>query len=137
MLKQQAGFSMLGWAAILGVGGVIILCAVKILPIYFEDTYVKDALKSLASNNDNILDLESADIRRQLQKYSQVNTMGSVQAKSFKVQRYDGRVIVNSVYEIRIPIALNIDAVMSFKHQLDTQNPDTCCEYVIDKWDES
>ncbi len=132
MQKHQSGFISLSWSAYFFSLAVIIMCAVKLAPVYAEHTYVKDALKFLVKNNSDVAKLDKSQLSGQLDKYMTINTVGSVQSKSFTFERQKIGYLVSSVYEVRVPFFLNVDAVLSFKSQLDTANPEACCEYLKD-----
>jgi len=136
MRKYHQGFISIQWLAILIVIGVIMLCAARMVPVYIENIYVTDALKFVLSSNVDIHDLDKSEIKSQLGKYMTINAIGSVQSGSFQVHKTQKATYVNSVYEVRVPIIHNIDAVMSFKNQLDSSNPEACCKYLVDNWDD-
>ncbi len=132
MHNRQSGFISLSWASILFSGAVIILCAVKLAPVYSEDIYVSDALKFLVKNNADVNALDKNQITTQLLKYMMVNSVRGPQGKSFSIKKMRDKTIISSVYEVRVPMFLNVDAVLSFKSQLDTSKSDKCCKYLID-----
>ncbi len=105
-------------------------------PAYIENIYIGDAMKFLLDSNDDLHALDSGEIKSQLEKYMTVNSIGAVQAKSFKVHKTKKATYINSVYEVRVPIIYNVDVVMSFKNQLDTSNPESCCQYLVDNWND-
>lgn len=132
MGAYQKGISAVNALAAIAVMMAIFL-AVKLVPPYIENMYIKDALKFLVKTHSaNLSQMENSEIMSALSKYTMVNTVGPDQAKSFKVHRLQDRILVNSIYEVRVPMALNIDAVLSFENQLDTTNPDKCCKYLVD-----
>ncbi|MFL0803099.1 MAG: DUF4845 domain-containing protein [Agarilytica sp.] len=132
MKNKQRGFLSYAQIFLLFSTGVFILLGVKIIPIYSEHIYVEDALKFLVKSNSNIESLDKEEIENKLSKYVAVNAVGSTQANSFIVKRMKEKTLISSVYEIRVPIVSNIDAVLSFKSQLDTSKPDECCKYLVD-----
>lgn len=132
MYKHQSGFISLTWMSYFFSLAVIIMCAVKLVPVYVEHTYVKDALKFIAANNSDVAKLDKSQLKSKLDKYMAINTVGTVQSNSFSFERQSVGYLVNSVYEVRVPFFLNIDALLSFRSQLDTANPNLCCEYLKD-----
>ncbi len=131
-MQKQQGFLSYTQIVLLFSLGVFIMLGVKIIPVYSEHVYVEDALRFLAKNNSNLGELSKGDIKAKLGKYMTVNAVGDDQTNSFSVKRAKDKLLISSVYEIRVPIIHNIDAVMSFKSQLDTSKPDECCEYLVD-----
>ena len=128
--------SAIAWLGILGGGGFIILCVMKMAPAYLEHIYVEEALMHIATSNADMSQVDKNHIQGQLTRYATVNSIGPVAADSFKIKRYRDGFLVNSVYEVRVPIVLNVDVVMSFKSQLDTSRPETCCRFLVEDWDE-
>lgn len=134
--KKQSGFSTIGWLVVICIVVAFSTVAIAIVPAYVENIYVQEGLKFLVKNNTDLPNVSASTLKGQLGKYMAINALGDVQSKSFKMKRYDGRLIVNSIYEVRENIVHDIDVVISFKNQLDTKNPDACCEYLIEIWDE-
>ncbi|MFL0809652.1 MAG: DUF4845 domain-containing protein [Agarilytica sp.] len=132
MKKRQLGFISISHAAIGFSLAVIILVGIKIVPLYVEQSYVTAAYQFLVDNNPDLANMDKSDIRRSIDRYLTVNALGGVQSKSFIIKRKKGTLYVSSVYEVRVPIVANIEAVVNFKSQLDTSNPDKCCDYLID-----
>lgn len=135
MGKYEKGVSAVVALAVLAVL-MVIFFSIKLIPEYLENMYVQDALKFVAKNNPKLEEMDEADIKSALSKYMTVNAVANSHAKSFKIYRLPDRMLVNTNYEIRVPMIHNIEAVLVFKNQLDTSNPDACCEYLIEYEDE-
>lgn len=136
MKQKQKGFISIQMALFIFLIAMFAYCLFKLVPPYVENIYVKDSMKFLVDTNDNIHEIDKSALQSQLYKYMTINSVGDVQAKSFKIHRTRDVTFVNSVYEVRVPLFLNIDAVMSFKNQLDSTKPEDCCDYIVDNWDE-
>ncbi len=136
MRKYQRGMSTIGWAAVLAVGTVIVTCAVKMVPAYTENIYIVDAMKFLVDNESNLESLSKEQIQSKLDKYMVINSVSPQAKEGIEIKRHERRLLVNSDYEVRVPIAFNIDVVMSFRNQLDTANPDACCDFLIESFDD-
>ncbi len=132
MQNRQKGFLSYTQIFSLFALGVLILFVVKLMPVYSENVYVTDALRALSVNNADLNALDKNQIETQISKYMTVNSVGPDPATSISVKRMGDKYIVSSVYETRVPIIHNIDAVISFKSQLDTSKPDECCKYLVD-----
>lgn len=131
MGRYEKGVSAVAALAALAVL-MIIFFTVKLVPEYIEHVYVQDALKFVAKNNPKLEEMDKADIQSALSKYMTVNAVANEHSKSFKIYRLPDRMLVNSIYEIRVPMIHNIEAVLVFKSQLDTSNPDACCDYLVE-----
>lgn len=134
--NKQTGNSGLVWLVIFGVGGMILLCTIKMAPVYIDDLFVKGSLTFLVDNNPDLQKLDKTEIRSQIDKYYTINSVPGISAKDYKIRDYKDRLLVDIVYEKRVDIIHNVDAVMSFRHQLDMENPDLCCKYLIEDFDE-
>ncbi len=135
MKKSQRGFSAVGWLIIMGIGGFAIMCLLTVFPPYIDNKYIIDALKSLRDNPD-FKNMDKAEIKKQIDKYLTINSVRGEASQSFKIKQYGHRTIVNANYEVRENFMGNVDVVISFKNQLDSDNPDACCEYLVDKLDD-
>lgn len=132
MLRKQAGLSALGWLIVLGVVVSFATCGVKIIPIYLDNLYVQNALKSLSDNNANLKEMDRGDIEKKLISFMSVNSMDGISLDDFKYRRTGTGIVIDAIYEKREPIFGNLDVVVSFKNQLDSANPDLCCEYLLE-----
>jgi len=136
MRYHQRGLSAISWLALLSTVGIVVLCAFKMVPVYVEHVYVEDALKFIVDSNKDLKALSKQNIEAQLNKYMIVNSVGPEQSNSFEIKRFGDHLLINSNYEVRVPLVHNIDVVMSFRSQLDTSKPENCCVYIIENWNE-
>lgn len=135
-MRNQKGFSAIGWMLIIGLGGLAMMAFIAIVPPYVDNIYVEDALKSLAENHPDFGQMGKREIHSVIDKFLAVNNINQDAAKSFEVKKFGGRAIVNSVYEVRSNFAANIDVVVRFENQLDSNNAGACCEYLVKNIDE-
>lgn len=132
-LNKQRGLGSIGWLFMLSAGAFLLACFFKLGPVYLDDLTMIDALKTLGERNPNLHEMENGSIRSQLDKYLVLNNVrDTTAAEAFQITREQNKMLVDNVYEKRIPFFANIDVVLTFKHQLDSSNPSVCCEYLID-----
>lgn len=131
-IRYQAGLSSLGWLMVLLIAGFVLTCAFRLGPHYLDNMSIKDALKTLGEQNANIDALDKDAIFKQLNNYMMINNVRGQEAQSFKIVRKKGRTLVNSVYEVRVPMFYNIDVLLTFKSQLDSDNTEACCEFLVE-----
>ncbi|VUD56513.1 hypothetical protein TDB9533_02169 [Thalassocella blandensis] len=136
-MKSQKGFSMPGWILIIGFAGFLMMFVIAAAPPYIDNIYVQDALKSLVKDGQNLGQMEKNEIKRALSSYFTINRINSDAEKSFEIKKYGNRVIVNANYEVRSNLMANIDVVVKFENQLDSNNPQACCERLVTKIDEN
>jgi len=133
--QYQRGIGSLGWVAILAIGGFVLTCFFRLGPHYMDNISVRDALRSLAEQNDDVNNLDKEQIFKQLNNYILINNVRGKEAQAFKVVRRKDYTLVNNAYEVRVPMFYNVDVVLTFKSQLDSSKPETCCEYIIENED--
>lgn len=134
-LRRQAGVSALGWLMILAVAGFALTCMFKLGPHYLDNLSIKDALKSLAEQSADVNTMEKGEINKFLSNYMMINNVRGQEAKSITILRKKGKTFVNSEYEVRVPLVWNIDVVMKFRRQLDSSNPEACCDFLVENED--
>lgn len=135
-MKSQKGFSMPGWILIIGFAGFMMMFVIAAVPPYIDNIYVQDALKSLAEEN-KLGEMEKSQIMKKIDKYFIINRVNNDARKSFEVKKFGNRVLVNSNYEVRSNLMANIDLVVKFENQLDSNNPQACCERLVTNIDET
>ncbi len=126
--QQQKGASPLGWLLILLVVSFFGMCAFRIAPVYFDNRLIQSALQDLSNNESEIENMSDSDIRSQISKTFLINNLRNFSARDVKIKRPEGRVLVSMKYEIRVPVAFNIDAIMSFNNVWDSSRPYECCK---------
>jgi hypothetical protein len=111
--QQQAGMSMLGMLVILIMVGFFVMCGVRMAPAYIEYLSVKDIVNRIVMDPET--DGKSiASIRRRLDSIFNTNQIYELDAKSVKIYRKEGKLYIDAGYEVRVPVAGRIDAVMKF-----------------------
>ena len=130
--KKQRGIGALTLLVVLAVAGFFLLCFLRIGPVYLDNLSIVSALKSIAKNNSDVGKLEKREIRDQLVKFMSVNGVRHQRIGDFDIKRDQGKVILTNIYEVKVPILANIEALMTFKNQLDSSNVDECCKYLIE-----
>ena len=130
-VKRQLGMGSIGWLVTLALCGFFLLCLFRLGPAYYDNYAMQGALKDLASKNPQLGTMSKSSIRSHLAKYTTINGIRGDHAKEIEIVRKKDRLLVNNIYEKRIPLFLNIDVVLSFANQLDSSDPDACCEYRI------
>ena len=125
-LTKQRGFSLLSGVIVLIVVIFFLTCAVRIVPLYINNITVKGALNSLAKEQ-SLTTMRKREIHRKLNKYFDVNNVNSEMSEAISIDNESGTTLININYEERVPLAFNIDAIITFENQLDVNNPDQCC----------
>lgn len=125
--KQQEGF--LSWTVILVLVtfSFVLMCFFKLGPHYLDNSYIHTAMKSLAKEYPNLHEVPKETIQSELGKFMIMNNVRGQEANSFTFTRKSDRLLINNIYEVRVPFFLNIDVMLTFYSQLDSANPEACC----------
>jgi hypothetical protein len=128
-IKHQRGMGMLQFALVIGIAGFFLLFAFKVVPLYFENDYVKTALRSLENSGEKLEQMTDAEISKKLNNFYMINNVRSEgPTKNIKIVRESEKVVVTIDYETRVPFFWNIDLVLSFQNHLDSTRPGQCCK---------
>tara|TARA_R110002094_G_scaffold43364_2_gene55501 strand:- start:2382 stop:2756 length:375 start_codon:yes stop_codon:yes gene_type:complete len=112
---RQGGWSFLSLLVFLLVAGVFVSIGFKLVPAYTDHETLKSILVS--TQNDRALMAKTKnEIELSLTKKLRINNM-KLPEKFLKITKDKGDVFLDIDYEIRIPIFMNVDAVVSFKEQ--------------------
>lgn len=117
-LKSQQGMTAIGWIIVLGLIGFFVLLALRMTPAYLEFMTVKSALESL-QNEPGITEKTPSEIRSMLGKRFDINDVESISSKDVTVLNQGGRLNVGVDYEVRVGVLGNVDAVMTFTHDVE------------------
>lgn len=129
--RKQLGMTYLGMLTLLLSVGTVIWVTFKVVPPYFNNRFVANALATLAEyeNADGGLDgLSNTKIRRHLSDYFTVNNMRDESINSIEIDRERNKFVVKMNYEIREPFFGNIDLILTFNNEFDSSRPNECCE---------
>lgn len=132
-LQQQQGLTLISWifvAAILAFCGMF---AFSVVPMYAENRYVEQALKSLADPNEHVAEMTDSEIKKKIQNFYLVNNVRSEGPQNIVIDRKSKNLLVTIDFEIRSNLFYNIDVVTSFQNHLDGDHPDLCCRVVAEK----
>lgn len=111
--RSQSGMGMLGLLCIAIMVGFFVMSAIRITPGYVEYLTIKETIIRVAGEFVQDRD-KISDIRRDLAGYFNTNQIKSVDYREVDISRKDGKIIINSNYEDRIPLVWRIDAVVKY-----------------------
>ncbi|MFE8072607.1 DUF4845 domain-containing protein [Marinobacteraceae bacterium S3BR75-40.1] len=118
---KQRGASTIGTLIILIFGALLLVLAVKLIPIYLDDMTVANVLEKM-QDSDELKGMPPARVKETMRKRFSVNNVEVVDVDDIHVQEDGGLLILDLNYEVRTGIFQNVDAVVSFSHhyELDT-----------------
>jgi hypothetical protein len=127
-LKQQAGLTMISWVFVLAILAFCGMFGFAVVPMYAENIYVVNALKSLAEPGINLAEMSDAEINKKLQNFYMVNNVRSEGAQNIVIDRKSKTLLITIDYENRTNLFWNIDVVTRFQNHLDAERPKLCCK---------
>ena len=113
-IKNQYGMSTLGLmtVALLIVFGAV--TAMKLWTPYYDDLAVKTAVENIAKEEATRA-MSPNEILQTINKRLQVNQV-TLSKDDIKIKKEDGLIKIDVIYERRIPMYGNIDAMVKFNH---------------------
>lgn len=126
--SKQKGINTLLLLFILVMSGFLLLCFFKLGPAYLDNRYVVEALKTLAQNHpDDLQLLTRSQISSELSKFYMLNNVRGEITNTLDIDRQKEKTLISVSYEVRTPLIANVDAVIKFNNVLDSSQPDECC----------
>ncbi|TNE78054.1 MAG: DUF4845 domain-containing protein [Gammaproteobacteria bacterium] len=116
--KKQRGMSVLGILVLLAVVGFFLTVALKVGPLYLDNSFVKASLESLA--DENVHEMTDGAIRGQVWKFLDVNNVRDLDRDALKIVREKTRTLVTINYEKRVNFMGNVDVVVRFDNSYDS-----------------
>lgn len=127
-LQRQRGLTMISWILVLVVAAFCGMFAFRVVPMYAENVYVVNALKSLAQPGMQLNEMSDNEIKRQLQNFYMVNNVRSEGPQNIVIDRKTKNLLITVDYETRTNFFWNIDVVATFQNHLDAEHPNLCCK---------
>lgn len=131
-LQQQHGLTMISWVFVLAILAFCGMFVFRLVPMYSENVYVVNALKSLTESGMKVSEMSDSEIKKKLQNFYLVNNVRSSGPQNIVIDRKSKSLLVTIDYESRTNLFYNIDLVTSFQNHLDGDNPNLCCKPVAE-----
>ena len=120
-LNRQRGAIPISVAGSLALLAILIIFAGKLIPIYLDNNAVKSMLANLETNR--TIEFNSpSDVRNRIMKQLRVNAVTDVNVDAVSVVRGRDFFEVDITYKIKIPLAYNIEMLISFSDQAEIPN---------------
>lgn len=114
-LTRQTGALDLQLLFVVLMGAFVVICLIKLAPVYIDNFTIREAFKGV--QEEIVADETKATnkrIRAMLERRFTVNRIDRIKTKDVEFVREKTRLLVNAPYEVRVPLLLNIDAVVKF-----------------------
>lgn len=96
---RQRGISSVGWIAVMGIFGFLLITFFKVFPMYYDSYKVKSAMEALS--RDTSVDAKSKrEIWQSLQKRLFIDEVRSITRENVTMERKDGKTTVTVRYQV-------------------------------------
>ena len=119
-MKKQQGMTAVDILMVLALIAFFTLLALRLVPPYLENFNVTSSLKSLQTEV-GIKDKSPGEIRNLLQRRLDINDVANVKRENVTIAKdaKSGLLKIAVDYEVRVPIMLNVDAVVVFSDSVE------------------
>ena len=98
--QRQKGMSSIGWIAVAGIFGFLLITFFKVFPMYYGNFKLQSALEAVRL--DESLDSKSKrEIWRSLQKRLYINEVRNIKREHITMERKEGKTTVTVSYDIQ------------------------------------
>jgi Tfp pilus assembly protein FimT len=110
---QQRGITLIGFIVVLVIVGFFAFIGMRLVPVYIEYNSVVSTMKSLQSEP-ALANATPEAIRLRLDRGFNIGYVDSVKPQNIKITRSGNGYNLNIKYEVRKPMAYNIEFVAMF-----------------------
>jgi hypothetical protein len=119
--QRGAGFLLL--IVLIGLASFFGTIALKVGPLYLNFWTVRSIMEEAAQQLDPTQDGGARGIVMSIEKRLYINSVENIKGSDFSVERLDERRFqVSLEYEERVHLFFNVDAVVSFSHQIEVSS---------------
>lgn len=115
MVSKQAGMTMMSWLIVLGIAVFFILIGIKMIPAYLENRSVQQVLTNM-ENDREVRSMSKGEMKKSFFKRLKINSVYDFSRDSLKFQKEKFGTRVNVNYEVRKPVAGNVEILMTFSN---------------------
>ena len=112
--QKQRGISLSGllvWAVIIIL---VSISGLKVAPAYIEFSTIKRNLAAMVKDID-MQTTSPSQIKIMFDKRAQIDSIKSINGQDIKINKENGRVVLNASYVVRIPLVSNISLQIDFQ----------------------
>lgn len=115
--QNQRGLSMAGWMFLIMIIGSLITVGTKLAPLYLDHNTMSNILDRLAEEKGMVVK-RNVDLVNIIQKRFRMSGIRTFDLKkNMTIKRPENRVIITLDYEVRLPLAYNVDLIATFDKQ--------------------
>ena len=116
--SRQRGLTMISWVLVLGIAVFFVVLGIKLIPSYIEYYSVRTVLAAVAQDR-QVKEWSPGQIKDSIIKRLKINGVYDFDRNAIQIKKEKGRIQIEVAYEVRKNMAGNVDAVMSFKDQVE------------------
>ncbi len=115
-LTRQTGALDLQLVFVALMGMFIAICLIKLAPVYIDNFTIDESFQGVKEELETNKTKKASNnqIRGMLDRRFTVNRIDQIKTKDVEFVREKTRLQVKAPYEVRVPLILNIDAVVKF-----------------------
>jgi hypothetical protein len=112
---RQRGITLIGFIMILALVGFFAFLVMRLFPVYSEYYGVLQAMKAVAAEP-GIASKTPEQVRASLDRKLYIGYVTSVKKNHVRVTRQGGNYVLNVRYDVRGPLAGNLEFIATFDH---------------------
>lgn len=116
--RRQQGLTITGWIFVIATVLFFVLLGLKMVPSYLQYYTIAQVLESIKQDS-GLKQASPREIRSVFNKRIDINGVYNFDRKNLKIDRSKGVTTVTVEYEVREPMAGNVDVVMNFYKQVE------------------
>ena len=116
MRKRQQGITLLGMIIGISIAGVFLYCGMKIVPMYQEFWAIQESMEEVAKTP-NIATAPRSKVVDLLYRRFDISYVTSIKNEHIVLDPKAGP-LLTITYEVRTPLAYNLDIVGKFSHSV-------------------
>jgi len=116
LAQQQRGMTAIGIALIVVLVGILVLIAIKLIPVYLENYQIKSVLSSLQKERD-LAKEPPREIWSAMSRRMAVNDITAIGREDVVIQKTGDGVLITVDYEARRSLFGNVDLVATFHNE--------------------
>ncbi len=117
MKKQQQGMGLLSVFICLGVAIVLGTMVIKLAPLYIDYWSLSRVIDDVVVESKGS-EVTPAQVRQKLSRLFITNRIEAIALRDITIKNNDLGVLIDATYEKRVPLFINIDAVVKFDEAL-------------------
>jgi len=112
-MRRQQGMTLIGMVIVAFIGGIFVLSAIRLVPVYLEYMKVDSAFDAMKIDLDGS-NAGPGQIRTSLERRFNIDSVNSINARDVEIERTANGYRVRAEYESRTPFIANVNFLVDF-----------------------